>query len=121
MAKYSSELDALFSVLADPTRRGIVSRLGRGPASVSELASGTPMALPSFMAHLRKLEEAGLVVSRKAGRVRTCRLAPDALAPARRWLDEQRLVWSERLQQFDDYALRLHQERSHDPDTRSQD
>jgi len=121
MAKYSQDLDRLFAILADPTRRAIVARLARGPATVSELASGAGMALPSFMGHLQRLGEAGLVASDKKGRVRTFRLLPEALAPARHWLDEQRLVWSERLDRFDDYALRLHKERKHGPEPRSGD
>lgn len=90
-------LDALFSSLADPTRRAIVAQLGRGPAPVSDLADPHDMALPSFLKHLKKLEDAGLVSSEKLGRVRVCTLHPEALAAAETWLDRQRRVWEGRL------------------------
>lgn len=86
-------LDALFQALADPTRRAILSQLARGPASVSDLAQPFDMALPSLMGHLRKLEDAGLIDTRKDGRVRTCAIVPEAFAPVRGWLDEQRALW----------------------------
>lgn len=108
-------LDALFQALADPTRRALLGALARGPASVSELARPFDMALPSLMAHLRKLEEAGLIETRKDGRVRTCALVPEALAPVRGWLDEQRALWEGRLDRLEDYVTRLMKERSHDP------
>ena len=107
MAKQDPSLDRLFTALGDPTRRAILARLARGAASVSELASAHDMALPSFLGHLKKLEAAGLVRSQKTGRVRTYRLEPDALAPARGWLDEQRSLWAGRLDRFDDYATSL--------------
>ena len=112
MAKSDPNLDLCFSALGDPTRRMILQRLARGDASVSELAAPHDMALPSFMGHLRKLEEAGLVTSTKQGRTRTCRLAPDAFTPARDWLTEQRDVWEGRLDRFDDYVTDLMKERS---------
>ncbi|UWQ22696.1 helix-turn-helix transcriptional regulator [Jannaschia sp. W003] len=107
MAKHDADLDRLFSALGDPTRRAILARLARGPASVGELAAPHAMALPSLMAHLRKLEAAGLVQSRKAGRVRTYRMAPGAFAPAQDWLGEQRAVWEGRLDRLDDYVQSL--------------
>ena len=72
-------IDGIFRALADPTRRQVLERLGERPASVSELAAHHPMALPSFLAHLKVLEGCGLVHSRKHGRVRTYSLAPDRL------------------------------------------
>ncbi len=110
MAKFDMQLDLLFTALGDPTRRAILSRLARGPASVSELAAPHDMALPSFMGHLKRLEEAGLIASHKQGRVRICTLAPQALTPAQDWLSEQRQIWSGRLDRFDDYVTRLVQE-----------
>ena len=71
MANYESNLDLCFSALGDPTRRMILQRLAQGEASVSELAKPHDMALPSFMEHLRKLEAAGLVTTRKQGRFYT--------------------------------------------------
>ncbi len=107
-------LDSLFQALADPTRRALLARLARGPASVSDLAQPFDMALPSLMAHLRKLEEAGLIETRKDGRVRTCALIPEALIPARSWLDEQRALWEGRLDRLEDYVMTLMKERDHD-------
>jgi DNA-binding transcriptional ArsR family regulator len=104
-------LDDVFRALADPTRRAVVARLGRGPAPVSELAGPFEMALPSFMQHLRVLEECGLVRSRKTGRVRTCELAPRALRKAERWMAEQRALWERRLDQLDDYVVRMKEKR----------
>jgi DNA-binding transcriptional ArsR family regulator len=90
-------LDAAFQALADPTRRGMVERLSRGPASVSELAAPFAMSLPAIHQHLAVLEGAGLVSSQKQGRVRTCRLEPAAISQAERWLSERRSEWERRL------------------------
>ena len=111
MSKYDARLDQCFSALGDPTRRTILQRLARGTATVSELAAPHDMALPSFMEHLKKLEAAQLITSRKDGRTRTCALSPDAFAPARSWLSEQSAVWEGRLDRFDDYINTLMQER----------
>lgn len=115
MAKCDPSLDLLFAALGDPTRRAILARLARGPATVSELAAPHEMALPSFLGHLRKLENAGLVDTTKSGRVRTCRLLPEALMPARAWLDEQREIWEGRLDRFDDYVTNLMKDRQNGP------
>lgn len=103
MAQYSPVLDDVFAALSDPTRRGVVVTLGRGPASVGELASTSTMTLPSFMKHLRVLERCGLIRSTKAGRVRTCTLDRERLGAIDGWLAEQRAVWedrTDRLEQF---------------------
>jgi len=121
MAKYSPDLDLYFAALSDPTRRAIVARLARGPATVTELAAGTDMALPTFLAHLRKLEAAGLVATRKQGRVRKCRLSAAAFRPAEHWLEEQRSLWTARLDKFDDYVRNLHEARTHATESRSED
>ncbi|MCC5993355.1 MAG: winged helix-turn-helix transcriptional regulator [Rhodobacteraceae bacterium] len=110
MSKYESHLDLCFSALGDPTRRMILQRLARGKASVSELAACHDMALPSFMAHLKKLETAGLITSAKQGRTRICQLSPDAFAPAKDWLSEQSDIWEGRLDRFDTYIETLLQE-----------
>ena len=89
-------LDLTFQALADPTRRIMVERLSRGPASVSELAQPLDMTLPAVIQHLQVLEASGLVRSRKAGRVRTCRLSPTALQGAERWIAERRASWERR-------------------------
>ena len=104
--------DNVFRALADPTRREVVERLGRSPASVSELAEPFDMALPSFVQHLRVLEDSGLVRSRKAGRVRTYRLVPRRLRVAEDWLTRQRTMWERRLDQFDAYVTKLTEKRT---------
>lgn len=96
MANNVAELDRVFAALADPTRRGIVRRLGRGPASVGELARSAPIALPSFMKHIRTLEATGLVRTSKTGRVRHCELNRERFGLIEDWLSDQRRVWEER-------------------------
>jgi DNA-binding transcriptional ArsR family regulator len=88
--KYYDELDAVLRALADPTRRAVVERLAKSSAVVSELAAPFSMALPSLMQHLGVLENAGLIVSEKHGRVRTVSLRPGALDILHLWLGEQR-------------------------------
>ncbi|MBA4269800.1 MAG: transcriptional regulator [Methylobacterium sp.] len=100
-------LDNTFRALADPTRRAVVQALGRGPASVSDLARPFEMALPSFLQHLKVLEESGLVTTAKSGRVRTCSLRREPLAAAETWLEAQRSLWTQRLDQFDAFVLTL--------------
>ncbi len=100
-------LDDTFRALADPTRRAVVQTLGRGPASVSELAKPFEMALPSFLQHLKVLEDCGLVATRKSGRVRTCTLRNEPLAAAQHWLETQRSLWTKRLDQLDRLVLAL--------------
>lgn len=93
----------MFAALADPTRRAVVQRLGRGPGSVSELARDFPIALPSFMKHLGVLEASGLIHTRKRGRVRSCELDRARLTIVGDWLEAQRRSWeahTDRLQRF---------------------
>ncbi|MFP5478528.1 MAG: ArsR/SmtB family transcription factor [Alphaproteobacteria bacterium] len=111
MAKHDPNLDLLFHALSDPTRRMMLNRLARGPAPVSELAGPTGLRLPTVLRHLSVLEEAGLVVTQKDGRVRSCALVPQALAPIQDWLEEQRRVWEARLDRLDDYVMQLMKER----------
>ena len=103
MPNQSPSLDQVFHALADPTRRGMVERLVRGPASVSELSRPLAMSLPAAMQHLQVLEDAGLVRSEKTGRVRTCRIEPDALRAAEAWVTGQRTAWETRLDRLGDY------------------
>lgn len=103
MAQYSAELDEVFQALADPTRRAVIHQLGRGPASVGDLAREATMTLPSFMKHVRMLESTGLIHTAKVGRVRTCNLNRDRLAIVEDWLAQQRRIWlkrTDRLEQF---------------------
>ena len=101
------QLDRVFHALADPTRRAVLERLSDGPAAVSELAQPFDMALPSFTQHLNVLESCGLVSSEKIGRVRTYQLAPKTLVAAEDWMAERRSVWESRLDQLDNYLLRM--------------
>ncbi|WFU84634.1 metalloregulator ArsR/SmtB family transcription factor [Bradyrhizobium sp. CIAT3101] len=112
MANQLPQLDQVFAALADPTRRAIVMRLCAGEASVGELAEPFEMALPSFMKHIHVLELSGLVQSEKSGRVRTCRLSPEALVGAEDWFQHQRAIWEARLDRFEAYVLKLKQERA---------
>ncbi|MET0900948.1 MAG: metalloregulator ArsR/SmtB family transcription factor [Mycobacterium sp.] len=96
-------LDGVFHALSDPTRRAVIERLCRGPASTSELAQPFAMALPSFTQHLTVLEHSGLVSSAKEGRVRTYRLTGDELVSAESWLSHQRSMWVRRLDQLDEF------------------
>jgi DNA-binding transcriptional ArsR family regulator len=107
MPKQSAQLNRVFQALADPTRRAVLERLGRGPTAMSELARPFGMALPSFSQHLDVLENCGLVRSRKAGRVRTYRLAPQPLKAAEHWMARHRAIWERRLDQLDDYLKEL--------------
>jgi DNA-binding transcriptional ArsR family regulator len=102
MEQYSEPLNGVFQALADPTRRAVLGRLNKGPASISELAKPFAMALPSFMKHIRLLEESGWIRTRKQGRVRTCTLEKTALTAAEAWLSAQRAVWEARLDRLDD-------------------
>jgi DNA-binding transcriptional ArsR family regulator len=97
VAKCHHPLDLVFQALADPTRRGIVERLVRAPATVSQIAEPLDMSLPAVMQHLQVLEASGLVGSEKAGRVRTCRIDPAALRRAEAWITRRRTDWETRL------------------------
>jgi DNA-binding transcriptional ArsR family regulator len=105
----------MFQALADPSRRRMVERLSRGPASVSELARPLTMSLPAVVQHLHVLEASGLVRSEKVGRVRTCSIEPKALRTAERWISERRTSWERRLDRLGDYLAGRHG----NPDQRS--
>jgi DNA-binding transcriptional ArsR family regulator len=103
MPNQFGSLDQVFQALADPTRRNMVERLVRGPASVTELSRPQAMSLPAAMQHLQVLEACGLVRSAKAGRVRTCHIEPDVLRAAEDWIASQRTAWEGRLDRLGDY------------------
>lgn len=103
MLNQSAPLDRTFQALADPTRRAIVERLSREPVSVSDLARPLAMSLPAVMQHLAVLEASGLVRSEKVGRVRLCRIAPEALSLAEQWIHARRAEWERRLDRLGDY------------------
>ena len=98
-----ASLDLVFRALGDPTRRLMVERLSRGPAAVSELAEPLDMSLPSVLQHLQVLEESGLLVSEKVGRVRTCRIEAPALRAAERWINERRQMWERNLDRLGEF------------------
>jgi DNA-binding transcriptional ArsR family regulator len=103
MLNQSAALDLMFQAFADPSRRAMVERLVRGPASVSELARPLTMSLPAVVQHLQVLEASGLVRSEKVGRVRTCRIEPKALRAAEQWITARRMVWEHRLDRLGEY------------------
>ena len=114
IACMTMHLNQFFAALSDPTRRAVVERLASGPASVSDLAAPHPMALPTFMKHLRVLEAAGLVQTIKKGRVRMCHLDATPLVTAQGWLAWQRRLWETRLDHVDQLALALERETDND-------
>jgi DNA-binding transcriptional ArsR family regulator len=105
MVQSSASLDLLYGALADRSRRAMIARLARGPASVSELAKPLKMSLPAVVKHLTLLEESGFVVSQKVGRVRTCRIDPKRLDAAQTWLAQQRAFWEARFDRMDAFVL----------------
>jgi DNA-binding transcriptional ArsR family regulator len=108
MLNYPSDVDRILHALADPTRRQIVERLARGPASVSALAAPLPMSLPAVVQHLQVLEGCGLVASAKTGRVRECRLDLDRLAVVKTWIDVRQRSWERRLDRLGDVLTADH-------------
>ena len=104
MEQYQQPLDGVFQALADPTRRAVLGRLGKGPASISELAEPFAMALPSFMKHIHVLEESGWIETRKQGRVRTCAIRKKTFATVEKWLMAQRAVWEARTDRLEAFV-----------------
>lgn len=109
MAYHDPKLIALFHALGDPTRLAVVEALSRNDASISELAAPHDMALPSFMKHIAVLEQSGLVLTTKKGRVRTAALAPGELGEAEKWFRDRRAVWSGRMDRLDDLLKQMGQ------------
>jgi DNA-binding transcriptional ArsR family regulator len=106
------DLDAMFAALADPTRRSIVAHLTTGEATVNELAEPFAMSLQAVSQHIQVLERAGLISRGRHRQTRPCRLEPDALRTATDWIDEQRRVWTERLEQLDQHLSHLQPNRN---------
>lgn len=115
MLNQPTNLDLMFQALADPTRRAMIDRLSRGPASVSELAKPFDMSLPAVVQHLAALENSGLVSSQKVGRVRTVQMQAEALSLAEQWLNDRRTMWVKRLDRLGDFLA----ETADEPETRS--
>jgi len=103
MLNQSAPIDRAFQALADPTRRAMLERLSHGPLPVSHLARPFAMSLPAIMQHLAQLEAAGLVVTEKTGRVRTCRIEPRTLGMVDDWLNARRMEWERRLDRLGAY------------------
>ncbi len=110
MVHYSAaSLDASFAALSDATRRGVLEQLGRGDASITELAGRFRLTLTGMKKHVAVLERAGLVATEKVGRVRTCRLGPSRLSAETAWLAEYRQLWSSRFEELDRVIAELKQ------------
>jgi DNA-binding transcriptional ArsR family regulator len=103
---YQASLDRTFFALSDPTRRDILKRLGRGPATIGELAEPLGLTLNGVKKHLGILEEVDLVVTAKVGRARQCQLGPAQLEDATAWIDDYRRTWQRRLDRFGTYVER---------------
>lgn len=102
MVQYTNaSLDASFAALADVTRRGVLEQLGRAEASITELAVKFNMTLTGIKKHVGVLEQAGLVITEKVGRVRTCRVGPHRLEEATAWLEKYRQLWAARFDELD--------------------
>jgi DNA-binding transcriptional ArsR family regulator len=102
MLNHGEEIDRVFRVLADPTRRAIIDQLSRGEASVSDLAKPLEITLAAVVQHIQALEESGVVRTQKVGRVRMCRIQPGALGQVERWLASRRATWERNLDRLGD-------------------
>jgi DNA-binding transcriptional ArsR family regulator len=118
MLNNPTALDLTFQALADPSRRMILSQLAREPMSVSELARPLAMSLPAVMQHLAVLEQSGLVRTEKLGRVRTCRIEPQALSLAEQWIKQQRTGWEQHFDRLGQYLGTLKTEGESDGDSK---
>ncbi|MCW6534180.1 ArsR/SmtB family transcription factor [Sphingomonas lycopersici] len=96
MLEYSAQLDMAFHALADGTRRAILERLSRGPASVSELAKPFETSLAAIHQHVQVLEASGLIATEKRGRTRECRISAETIMRVEHWLNERRQLWEQR-------------------------
>ena len=102
MVQYSHvRLDASFAALSDPTRRGVLERLGRSDASITDLAAKFRMTLTGMKKHVGVLEQAGFVTTEKVGRVRTCTLGSRRLEEETAWLERYRQLWASRFEELD--------------------
>lgn len=110
-----THLDASFAALSDPTRRGILERLGQADASVTELAGTFRMTLTGMKKHIGVLEQTGLVTTAKAGRVRTCKLGPRRLEEEAAWIESYRQLWHARFNELDRIVEELKQTESVHP------
>ena len=108
MVQYATgHLDASFAALSDATRRGVLERLGRGDASISDLAGAFHMTLTGMRKHVGVLEQAGLVVTEKVGRVRICRIGARRLEEANAWIERYHQLWDARFSALDEVVEEL--------------
>ena len=107
MVQYSEKLDGTFGALADPTRRGILERLGRSDAAISEIAEDFDMTLTGIKKHVHVLEAAGLVTTEKVGRVRRCTLGPRRLDDEAAWIAAYRRMLEGRLNRLGEFLERI--------------
>jgi DNA-binding transcriptional ArsR family regulator len=103
MQQQNIDINSVFHALGDITRRTIIEKLSEGPISVSQLAEPLDISLPAVVQHLQVLEACGLVHTEKIGRVRTCRIEPEALSAAERWISERRSIWERRFDRLGDF------------------
>src|SRR5947209_18826159 len=106
----TARLDASFAALSDVTRRGVLEQLGRADASITQLADKFHMTLTGMKKHVGVLEQAGLVTTQKAGRVRTCKLGPRRLAEETAWIEAYRRLWAARFDALDEVVEDLKQQ-----------
>ena len=114
MVHHQARLDATFAALSDVTRRGVLEQLGRSDASISDLAERFRMTRTGMKKHVGVLEQAGLVVTEKVGRVRHCRLGPRRLEEEAAWIARHHQLWSERFDALDRILGQLKQEEASD-------
>ncbi|BCJ91865.1 transcriptional regulator [Terrihabitans soli] len=115
MVQYTTtRLDASFAALSDATRRGVLEQLGRSDASITDLADKFHMTLTGMKKHIGVLEQAGLVTTKKLGRVRTCKLGPRQLAEETAWIEAYRQLWASRFDKLDEVVEELKQKKMAD-------
>ena len=121
MVQYTNaHLDASFAVLADVTRRGVLEQLGRAEASITDLAEKFDMTLTGMKKHVGLLEEAGLVVTEKVGRVRTCRMGERRLEEVEAWVERYQQLWDARFCELDNVVEELKRKEKLDGSTRAE-
>lgn len=111
--RYPEDFNHLFQALADPYRRGFIEQLAKRPSSVKELAAPTDVQLPAVLKHLRVLEESGIVMSEKIGRVRTYRMRPDAFKTINRWIEQRQAEMNAAFDRLAAVMAEVPEERDH--------
>ena len=117
---HQTHVDASFTALADPTRRGVLQLLGRSDASITDLAARFHMTLTGMKKHVSVLERAGLVATEKVGRIRTCRLGSSRLEQEAEWIESYRQLWAARFDELDKVVAELKQREKSDGQSRNE-